>query len=86
MCMRAKIYKNRATKLEPAPEPFTCCCRKRPYWKLNSRLYRTTELLSRIKHGIRGTFYRVTFSVADHFYPITKKNALFFRDKIDMGT
>ena len=34
----------------------------------------------------RGIFYCVTFSVADHFFPITKKNAWFFRDKIDMGT
>ena len=46
----------------------------------NCSLYRITKLSSRIKYGNRGIFYRMTFSVVDHFF--NNKKPDFFRTKL----
>ena len=50
-----------------------------------SSLYRSTELPSRIRYENRGIFYYTTFSVVDQFFP-SPQNALFFPDKVGMGS
>ena len=49
---------------------------------LVSSLYRITELLSRIKYGIRGIIYGTTFSVVGQFPPPQEKMPDFFRTKL----